>query len=201
MKRIVLTGGIATGKSSFMTRLHALRPEMGVFDCDRSVHQLLTEPEVLHKLRALFGDHVFEGEMLSRSALRRVVLADESCRRQLEALLHPRVRACCEASFEEYRKADREGEGLFIADVPLFFETNGSYPKDMVAVVATTRVTQETRLLQRSSYTDAEARALIEAQWPIDEKARLADVLIWNEGPIGRLDDQALLFSQLLREF
>jgi dephospho-CoA kinase len=68
-------------------------------------------------------------------------------------------------------------------------------------VVATTRVTQETRLLQRSSYTDAEARALIEAQWPIDEKARLADVLIWNEGPIGRLDDQALLFSQLLREF
>ncbi len=200
MKRIVLTGGIATGKSSFLSRLEELSPGLGIFDCDRAVHDLLTEDEVLHKLRALFGDPVFDGEILNRAALRRVVLADESCRRRLEALLHPRVWTRCESSFAAYRAAHPEEEGIFIADVPLFYETDGSYPNDMVAVVATTRMTQENRLRCRSNYSLGEMRAMLAAQWPIEKKVRLADVVIWNESPIGRLQDQAQLFLQLVRE-
>ncbi len=199
MTRLVVTGGIATGKSTFLERLKAKRPEIGHFDCDQAVHQLLTEPQVVARLRKLFGDAVFEGESLNRAALRRVVFADESCRRQLEALLHPLVRSRCEACFAEY--SVKRPEGLFIADVPLYFETNGSYPNDMVATVATTRTMQEQRLMRRSHLSRGDACAVIEAQLPIEEKVRLADVLIWNEGPVERLDDQAELFLRLFPSF
>lgn len=197
--RLVVTGGVATGKSSFLQRLARRSSDLGLFDCDEAVHQLLTERPVLTTLRAWFGDSVFDGEILDRSALRQVVFADESCRRQLETLLHPKVRSRCEECFADY--AAKHPRGLFIADVPLYFETHGSFPNDMVAVVATTPMTQEKRLRQRSHVTQAEAEAIIRAQMPIGEKVCLADVLIWNEGPIARLDDQTTLFLNLFPEW
>ena len=198
MIRLVLTGGIATGKSSFLERVAAKDPGVGVFDCDGAVDQLLTEPQVLARVRALFGDRVFSGgEVLDRSALRRVVFAEESCRRQLEALLHPQVRSRCEKRFSQY--AAEYPEGLFVADVPLYYETDGSYPNDMVAVVATSNAMQRQRLRHRSRLSTAEAESMIQAQIPIEEKVLGADLLIWNEGPLERLDDQAELFLERLR--
>lgn len=194
--RLVLTGGIATGKSSFLKLLCAKRPEMGLYDCDASVHQLLTEAPVLARLRSIFGDSIFTDEVLDRSALRQVVFADESHRRQLESLLHPLVRARAEESFAAY--SAEHAEGLFITDVPLYFETHGAYPNDLVAVVATTRATQKRRLMERSKLTSPDAEAILEAQLPIGEKALLSDVLIWNEGPRERLNDQVDHFLRRL---
>lgn len=194
--RVVLTGGIATGKSSFLKRLLAQRPEIGLYDCDASVHQLLTEAPVMARLRALFGGHIFNDGVLDRSALRQVVFADESHRRQLESLLHPLVRTRAEESFAAY--SAEHAEGLFITDVPLYFETHGAYPNDLVAVVATTRPTQKRRLMERSKLSSPDAEAILEAQLPIGEKALLSDVLIWNEGPLARLEDQVQWFLRRL---
>lgn len=196
IRRIVVTGGIATGKSTFLDRLMPCQPRWGHFDCDRAVHQLLTEAPVLATLRQRFGDVIFDGEALNRSALRQLVFADEACRRRLEDLLHPLVRTRCEEDFAAY--AAEHPEGLFIVDVPLYFETHGSYPNELVAVVATTRMTQEKRLQERSRWTPEEMAAAISAQLPIEEKVRLADTVIWNEGPVERLDEQVGLFIKRL---
>jgi dephospho-CoA kinase len=192
MTRLILTGGIATGKSSFLGRVIESRPSFGVFDCDQAVHHLLTERPILARIHQLFGDRVFDDEVLNRSAMRQVVFADESYRRQLEDLLHPQVRIRCEECFVDY--SSEHPEGLFIADVPLYFETHGAYPNDMVAVVATTRLTQQKRLMLRSQLLQSEAESIIQAQMPIEEKVQRADLLVWNESPIDRLDDQVALF-------
>ena len=168
--RLVLTGGVATGKSRFLSNLTDAFPNTGVYDCDQAVHQLLTEAPVMTRLRELFGDAIFRDGELNRAALRQIVFAEESHRRQLEGLLHPLVRTRCEERFAEH--AAKHSEGLFVADVPLYFETNGVYPNDLVAVVATTRPTQTRRLMKRSQLSETEAEAIIEAQMPIEEKIR-----------------------------
>ncbi len=194
--RVVVSGGIATGKSTFLRQIQTLLPEVGVFDCDAAVHQLLTEGPVMARLRALFGAPIFTNNVLNRSVLRQVVFADESCRRQLEDLIHPLVRSRCEEHFASY--AAKRSEGLFIADVPLYFETHGAYPNDLVAVVATTRATQKRRLMQRSQLSSESADSIIRAQWPIEEKVLLGDVLVWNECPIHCLSAQTELFLSSL---
>ena len=190
--RVVVTGGIATGKSTFIKEIQRLMPEVGLYDCDAAVHQLLTEAPVMARLRELFGAQIFTDHVLNRSALRQVVFADESCRRQLEDLIHPLVRSRCEEHFASF--AAEHPEGLFIADVPLFFETHGAYPNDQVAVVATTDATQKRRLMERSQLSSQAADSMIAAQWPIEKKVLLGDVLIWNECPLPCLRAQAELF-------
>lgn len=192
MNRLVVTGGIATGKSSFLRCVKTLRPDVIVFDCDAAVHQLLTEREVLAKIRLLFGNAVFVGDALDRAALRQRVFADKSQRETLESLLHPLVRERGEQSFAN--AVSEQPQGLFIADVPLYYETHATYPNEMVVVVATTRTTQRDRLMRRSQFSAQEAEAIMDAQLPIDEKGRRADVLIWNEGPLDRLEEQARIF-------
>ncbi|MDF1784872.1 MAG: dephospho-CoA kinase [Verrucomicrobiales bacterium] len=196
LHRVVVTGGIATGKSTLIEEIQARIPEVGIYDCDKAVHQLLTEEPVMARLRGLFGAQIFADSVLNRSALRQLVFADESCRRQLEDLIHPLVRSRCEEHFVSY--AAERTEGLFIADVPLYFETHGAYPNDLVAVVATTRATQKRRLMQRSQLSSEAAESIISAQWPIEKKVFLGDVLIWNECPLHCLSAQAELFLSSL---
>lgn len=196
---LVVTGGIATGKSSWLTALLALAPDIGHFDCDKAVHELLTERQILESLRQLFGDGVFDpdDQSLNRSALRQLVFDDEACRRDLEGVLHPAVRA----RFEQARAGflAQAPHGVFIADVPLFYETAASYPHDLVVVVATTPETQRQRLRQRQPGLGHEtAQSIIHAQKPITEKVRHADLVVWNEGPPARLHEQAADFVKAL---
>lgn len=196
---MVITGGIATGKSAFVEELLRLAPHLGFFDCDKAVHVLLTEPQILESLWQLFGERVFDrkGISLDRSALRRLVFNEEASRRDLEGVLHPAVRERFLEKRTSYFKASPQGG--FIADVPLFYETNATYPHDLVVVVATTPATQIQRLMKRSPHLVAEeAQSIINAQIPIMQKALRADVVAWNEGPRQILRDQIALLLETL---
>ncbi len=195
---LVVTGGIATGKSTWRKLVQGLCPRVGQFDCDKAVHDLLTDREILESLKLLFGEKIFdsEGRSLNRTALRRLVFSDEASRRALEGILHPAVRK----SFEEKRSSyfTTAPQGIFIADVPLFYETKATYPHDLVVVVATTPETQLRRLSRRTDLGESEALSIIHAQKPIMQKALLADVVAWNEGPQGRLEEQVALLLESL---
>lgn len=196
---LIVTGGIATGKSTWSEELRRLAPNAGYFDCDKAVHDLLTEPKILESLWGLFSERVFdpEGRSLNRSALRKLVFNDDASRRDLEGVLHPAVRRRFEDERLSYFKTTPQG--IFIADVPLFYETKAAYPHDLVVVVATTPETQLRRLMtRRSDLGEQEALSIIHAQIPIMQKTLLADVVAWNEGPQQRLVDQVILFLRSL---
>ena len=195
---LVVTGGIATGKSTWNAAFRRMAPRTGFFDCDKVVHDLLTEPKILESLRNLFGERVFdsEGNSLDRSALRQLVFRDDTSRRDLEGVLHPAVRT----RFEEERRSyfSATPQGIFVADVPLFYETKATYPHDLVVVVATTPETQLRRVMvRRPDLGEQEALSIIHAQKPIMQKTLLADVVAWNEGPQQRLVDQVTLWRYL----
>ncbi len=197
MKSIVVTGGIATGKSSLVRALKERLPALGLFDCDQEVRHLLTQRDILEELRHRFGDRIFSGDgALNRKELRQIVFGSSSRRRELESLLHPLVRARCDEARRVF--SSEEPAGIFLADVPLYYETNEVYPSDLVIVVATTPETQRERLMKRNHLSQAEAQRIIDAQMLIGDKVERADLVIWNDGAQEVLEVQADLAASVL---
>ncbi len=172
---------------------------MSFFDADTSVHELLTRPDVARTISDEFGSTVIGSDgAISRPALREAVFARspaeiQGARKRLEAILHPLVR-------DDYRSAletakGNHPSGLFIADIPLYFESEtGAYCSDHVAVVACSPEVQRERVLVRGGergVSESDSLALIAAQRPIMEKVDAADYVVWNDGHPSALEVQA----------
>ena len=189
---IGITGGISTGKTSVSHRLQALTGGR-LFDADRAARELTNEdPEVRRLLREAFGEEIFSGDDLNRAALRAIVFGDSEKKRALEQILHPRIRQQWATAAEDCRQAGT----LFLADIPLLYETEGETLCDRVVVVACSPQIQQQRLIARSHLTPAAARTMIDSQMPLREKTFRADHIIWNNGPISVLEGQAEILAR-----
>ena len=193
---IGITGGISTGKST-LARFLRERTDAKLFDADRAARRLVDgDAEVREILRRHFGEQIFSasGE-LNRAALRAIVFGDKEEKRALEQILHPRIRRQWATEAEESRKA---GE-LFLADIPLLYETNGETLCDRVVVVACSPEIQLQRLVARTRLDSSIAREMIAAQLPLEEKISRADHVVWNNGPVAVLEAQAETLARFWR--
>ena len=193
MPAIGITGGIATGKSSFMQCLRELLPSAHFFDADVAARELTDrDPEVRGLLEAQFGQAVFNaGGDLNRDRIRSIVFADAEKKHALEQILHPRIRRQWSLEAEGHRNSTE----LFFADIPLLYETGGETLCDEVVVVACSPGVQLERLVARTGLAGAEARQMIEMQMPLTEKISRADHVIWNNGGRDVLKEQARLLT------
>jgi dephospho-CoA kinase len=188
MPAIGITGGIATGKSTFVECLRELLSGATFFDADEAAHELLNRPEVQKQIRREFGGQVFStpGD-LNRTKLRAIVFADATKKRALERILHPRIRRQWRTEAKEHRNSPT----FFFADIPLLYETGGESLCDRVVVVACSQKAQMARLRKRMSIKSADARQMINSQMPLEEKIRRADHVVWNNGDRASLMQQA----------
>lgn len=178
MPVIGITGGIATGKSAFCEHLRRLLPDAQFFDADQAARTLTDrDPEVQGLIAQVFGSEIFSAEgHLNRAQLRTIVFADPEKKEALEQILHPRIRRQW-ALQAESRRGSTE---LFLADIPLLYETGGETLCDRVAVVACSARIQLERLMARSSLDRAAAEQIIAAQLPLADKIARADHVVWN---------------------
>ncbi len=192
---IGITGGISTGKSTFSERLRELLGAR-LFDADRAARDLVDRnEEVRALLRAEFGAEIFSATGdLNRAALRAIVFAERGKKRALEQILHPRIRRQWATEAESSR---RSGE-IYLADIPLLYETEGEKLCDRVVVVACSPGIQEQRLIARTHLSPSVALSMISAQMPLSQKISRADHVVWNNGPVPNLEAQAALFAGLL---
>src|SRR5262245_31237659 len=190
MPAIGITGGISTGKSTFCECLREMLSTAKFFNADEAAHGLLAVSEVKREIRAQFGSHVFskDGD-LNRTRLRAIVFADATKKRALERILHPRIRRKWRTEAKEHRNFPRG----FFADIPLLYETGGESLCDRVVVVACSENVQLARLRKRMSVRIADAKQMINSQMPLEEKIRLADHVVWNNGDRASLMEQARL--------
>ena len=195
MPAVGVTGGISTGKSTFINCLRELLPDATFFDADVMARELTHQDKnVLAEIRKRFGDAVFnENGELNRSALRAIVFAAPVKRRQLEQVLHPLIRRHWSREAEKHRQSKQ----YFFADIPLLYETGGDKLCDRVVVVACSEEIQMLRLMQRTGLDRNAAAAIIAAQTPLSEKVKLADHVIWNNGPESLLVEQARFLTDL----
>lgn len=192
---IGITGGISTGKSTFARRLRQLTGGK-LFDADRAARRLTdADAEVRADLRQEFGAQIFSqaGE-LNRAALRAIIFADQEKKRALEQILHPRIRQ----QWATEAETSRQSGDIFLADIPLLYETEGEKLCDRVVVVACTQSIQLDRLMARGRLPIAAALQMISSQMPLSEKIFLADHVIWNNGPHSVLEAQAEILARFL---
>jgi dephospho-CoA kinase len=177
--RVALTGGIATGKSTAL-RAFAARG-IPTIDADVLAREVVAPGAPgLAAVVARFGAHVLHADgSLDRQALAAIVFADPAARVDLEAIIHPAVYTAIAKWFAGLPT----DVPLAIADIPLLFETGHEREFDRVLVVACPPEEQVRRAMARDGISEADARARIAAQWPIDEKVARADDVIWSTGP------------------
>jgi dephospho-CoA kinase len=194
MPAIGITGGISTGKSTFLKYVRELLPAATFFDADEAVHALLNRPGVQKQIRNEFGTRVFSSEGdLNRSKLRAIVFRDAAKKSALEQILHPRIRRQWRIEAKRHRNSPK----FFFADIPLLYETDGENLCDQVVVVACSQKVQLARLRKRMSVGSLEAKQMINAQMPLEEKITRADHVVWNNGGRGSLAEQARLLVEL----
>ena len=178
MVRVALTGGIATGKSTVLRLLAAAG--VPTIDADALARAAVAPGTPgFEAVRRRFGASVVSGAgALDRKKMAALVFADALARADLEAIVHPAV---YHAITEWFRSVPPQTP-VAVADIPLLFETGRQGDFDTVVVVACPPEEQVRRVMARDGATEAEARARLAAQWPIERKVSAADRVIWTTG-------------------
>jgi len=192
-----ITGGIATGKSTFARALLQYLPAE-LFDADRCARELLeSDATVRRAVSEAFGEDILdESGDFDRARLRALVFANESQRRKLETILHPAIRRRWSDQAASSARAGR----WFCVDIPLLFETKAESQFDRVIVVACSPGTQRRRLREARGLDDAMAEQIIGAQLDLQVKMGKADPLVWNDSTPANLERQAALLADWLRK-
>lgn len=177
MKTIIITGSIATGKSTASNYLIDLG--YTVIDTDLIARQVV-EPDTigLAKIKETFGETMVQSDgTLNRAALGEKIFNDEVAREQLNNITHPLI-------FQEAERqvniAHEKGEEIVFIDIPLFYEVNPDLNYDEVWLVYIPQNIQLERLMARNTLTEEDAIARIKSQISIEEKRLKADVVLDN---------------------
>ena len=196
MPSLGITGGIATGKSSFTQIISRLIPSQ-VFDADDYSTQLLNlNPQVQSEVRQHFGDSVFTQERFpDRAILREIVFHDPDQLKILEAILHPRIRQY----WIRLAMAAKKGQDWLIVDIPLLFETETESYFNHILVVGCSMDTQIRRLVEKRALQKEMASRIIHSQFELEVKMNKAQQIIWNEGSLSCLEEQAALTADYLK--
>ena len=172
MRKIVLTGGIACGKSLVARYLN----EFGVetIDADDIVHGLVPEDE--------------------RRRLAKIVFRDAAARKALEERLHPLVKAEIDGFFV------RCGGRTAVAVVPLVFEVHWEGEYDIICCVSSTRENQISRMMTTRGYSREDSEARLAAQMPVAEKVAKSHYVIYNDATASDLREKTAEFVEWLKK-
>lgn len=182
-----LTGGIASGKTTVARRFEQLG--IPVVYADQLAREAVAPgTDGLYAIVEAFGpDVLLDGKKLDRKALAAKTFGDPAAVKRLNSIVHPRVGALAIAAFH---RLSAEGHPLVCYEVPLLVENNLTEMFRPVVVVAAPEALQVSRAVLRDNLTEAEARARIQAQLPLEKKVAVADFVIENTG------DEAALVSR-----
>ncbi|MEM6783012.1 MAG: dephospho-CoA kinase [Bacteroidota bacterium] len=192
-----ITGGIGSGKSAAVAQL-AAKPGVRVLLADGLAKRLMHEDPLLRgHLMATFGPQTYDADgHLNRAWLAQQVFGDDVRLRELNALVHPRVRA---AFFDAQAEAEADGVRLFVYEAALLFETGAEQHLDAVAVVDASIETRLARVMERDGTTRAQVEARIQHQLDPETLRAQADYLLDNDGTLATLHAQVdALYARLL---
>ena len=179
-----LTGNYGMGKS----RILALFAKLGAytFSSDTIVATLLTEKDVLEKIRRVIGHEVFyKNGSLNKKKVARLIFRDETLRRSLEDILHPLVFE----RIKDFLKAV-DKSSVVVVEVPLLFERGYRKKFDKTITVFTDEETALKRL-EKAGVKRTDALLRLQSQLPIREKMKRSDFIIDNSGSIRETTSRA----------
>ncbi len=187
---IVLTGGIATGKSTVVTLL--AKQDFNIIDADKVAHSMLDLNA--EGIAMLFGEEYVNEGVVNRKALGSIIFSDEQNRKKLENFLHPLIKEEIEKQSAVFDKHQIP----YIIDIPLFFETK-NYDIDEVALVYAPLKVQRERLIERDGFALEEANNRINAQISIELKKAKSTFVIDNSKDLQHLEKEVKRFIYYIK--
>lgn len=190
MKRIGLTGGIASGKSlisNFFEEKNVI-----VLDADKIYKNLLKTNKILYNEIK----KEFNLDELDLQQLASIVFNDESKLKRLNKITHPFVIR----SFTEQMKKLSKTEKIVVLDIPLLFEAKMEDFCDEIICVYVDEEIQKQRLIERNNLSEEEALNRIRSQMPLSEKCKLSDYIIDNSQDIEFSHNQFELIFKKIKE-
>ncbi|ARW20053.1 dephospho-CoA kinase [Pediococcus pentosaceus] len=181
-----LTGGIAMGKTTISQFLKS--KAIPVVDADQIAHEILTVDEVKVKLMDTFGESILDkNQNIDRRKLGPIVFNDQRQLEKLNIIVQPYIRT------EIVRQLDNfSASKVVVLDAPVLFEQGYEKMVDYLMVIKTSAQIQVERLMQRDSLNEIDAQKRIQAQMPIEEKVKKADIVIDTSGTIEETRSQVV---------
>lgn len=185
MKKIGITGGIGSGKSTACKVFKVLR--IPVFEADQVARQLMTsDPEVRSQLTHLFGPATYlPDQSIDRKYLSGIVFNNPSLLNQLNSIVHPAVRQ----AFDKWLQ-DQQAPYI-IHEAAILFESGFYKMMDKTIAVATDEEERIQRVIKRDGTSEEQVRQRIGNQWTDEQRIKLADFVIGN-------NDNQLMIPQIL---
>ena len=187
---IVLTGGIATGKSTASKLLES--KGFNIIDADKVAHSMLDLNA--EGIITLFGSEYVKEGSVDRKALGSIIFSDVKNRQKLENFLHPLIKEEIESQSAVFEKHKMP----YLIDIPLFFETK-NYAIDEVALVYTPLKTQRERLMARDDFSHEEANNRLNAQISIELKKAGSSFVIDNSKDLDHLETEVEKFITYIK--
>ncbi len=178
MKRVAITGGLASGKTTVLWEFARLG--FPTLDCDAVVHRLYFEPEVQKKVMEKFGT-------IDKKEISQLVFASPEERKWLEDVLHPLVWA----EIEKWWKSFARAPPLSVVEVPLLYEAGWHMRFDAVVFVRSPIADRVKRGMAKG-LSEQQVRARIDAQWSDEQKEQAASFIIDNSGDIPHVRQQVI---------
>ena len=184
-----LTGGVASGK----TAVSEVLKEEGadIIDADQIARELV-QPHgpAWNKLVRTFGEEILQGDgSIDRKKLADRVFVDPNQRKLLNQILHPLITEEMDRRTREI--GQKNPEAIVVIDAPLLIEVGYHRRADKVMVVVSTQAEQIERLKVRDGINSEEALRILSSQMPVEEKVKLADFVVRNEGSLAEVRERA----------
>jgi dephospho-CoA kinase len=195
---IGLTGGVASGKTAVSQVLN--KEGAYIIDADQIARKLVQPHKpAWRKLIKSFGNEILqENGSIHRERLADKVFEDPAQRKILNRILHPLIKKEIDRRIKEIGQKDPEA--ILVIDAPLLVELGSHREVDKLIVVTSTRTQQIERLKYRDGVNPKRAQKIISSQMPVEEKVRLADFVIRNEGSIEKARKRAREIFRELRK-
>ncbi len=175
-----LTGGIGSGKSTALKRFEDLGAATVSLD-QIAKEQAKPGRDGYKAIVKDFGTCILKADgTIDRALLGRVIFSDRRAKSGLERATHPLI-------LKEMKRLVSKLSGVVIVDVPLLFEKKLEKNFDATILIACKPGKQIKRIVSRDGLGLKEARLRMKAQLPLDQKRKLADVTINNDGDVKHL--------------
>ena len=194
MLRVALTGGIGSGKSeagAIFANLGAI-----VVDSDVLAREVIERGSTgFDEVVSAFGDQILKNGEIDRAKLASIVFEDESKRKTLENIIHPKIRE----KFEDIAR-NANSSDILINLIPLLVETNGAKNFDRVIAISAPVDIRKQRLLNRGM-KEHEISKRLDSQVSDTEREKVADFVLINSGTLGELQSEVETLYEKLKTY
>jgi dephospho-CoA kinase len=172
MKIIGITGGIGSGKTTITKYIESL--DYPVYIADDEAKKLLDTEEVVNEIRNTFGEEIIENNLVDKKKLATFVFGNENKLKQLNEIIHPKVRKHFINWLKQWDKP------FVVKEAAILFESGAYKDCDFTILVTAPEDVRIDRVIKRDNTNKEDVIKRIRSQWSDEDKAKLADFVIQN---------------------